>query len=76
MIDALESRQGKAPTESRFAWVAQRARQQPASQRTLVAKIRRKLRAVHELGVLLRARGLAKRSPFYSGIETVTAPRA
>ena len=76
VIEALETRHGKAPTESRFAWVAQRARQQPASQRTLAAKIRRKLRAVHELGVLLRARGLAKRSPFYSGIETVTAPRA
>ena len=57
VIEALETRHGKAPTESRFAWVAQRARQQPASQRTLAAKIRRKLRAVHELGVLLHARG-------------------
>jgi len=76
VIDALEQRHGKAPAESRFAWVAQRARQQPASQRSLAAKIRRKLRAVHELGVLLRARGMARRSPFYSGTETVTAPRA
>jgi hypothetical protein len=76
VIEALEQRHGKAPAESRFAWVAQRARQQPASQRTLAAKIRRKLRAVHELGVLLRARGMAKRSPFYSGTETVAVPRA
>lgn len=71
VIEALEARHGKAPAESRFAWVAQRARRQPASQRTLGAKVRRKLRAVHELGVLLRARGMAKRSPFYSGTETV-----
>ncbi len=73
VIEALEQRHGKAPAESRFAWVAQRTRRQPASQRSLAAKVRRKLRAVHELGVLLRARGMAKRSPFYSGTETVNA---
>jgi hypothetical protein len=76
VIEALEQRHGPAPAESRFAWVAQRARQQPAAQRTLGAKLRRKLRAVHELGVLMRARGMAKRSPFYAGTENVTAARA
>jgi len=73
VIDALEQRHGKPPVESRFAWVAQRARQQPASQRSWGAKVRRKLRALHELGVLMRARGMARRSPFYAGAENVAA---
>lgn len=71
VIEALEKRHGKAPAESRFAWVAQRARKQPTHQHTLGAKLRRKLRAVHEIGVHWRARGMARRSPFYSGAETV-----
>ncbi len=75
VIDALEQRHGKAPAESRFAWVAQRARQQPAAQRSLGAKVRRKLRALHELGVLLRARGMANGSPFYAGSENTAVPR-
>lgn len=71
VIEALEQRHGKAPADSRFAWVAQRTRQQPASQRTLASKVKRKLRALHELTVLMRARGMAKGSPFYSGTESV-----
>lgn len=73
VIDALEKRHGPAPEQSRFAWVAQRARKQPTRQHTLSAKLRRKLRAVHELSVQLRARSMARRSPFYSGAETVAA---
>lgn len=71
VIEALEQRHGKPPIDSRFAWVAQRTRQQPASQRSLAIKIKRKMRALHELGVLARARGMAKGSSFYAGTEQV-----
>ena len=71
LLDALESEYGAAPAESRFDWVARRARRQAAAPRTPVAYLRRKLRALHELEVLLRARMLSRRSTFYSGSELI-----